>query len=222
MQLKLTDRGPSMWFLGEPKNLIVSLTFVNPGPVEIDFDSLDEGQQNKILIGLRDGALESDAPFQQLYQTWAKERVTTPPPNQELQTTSPSPTQKEMSKLEAQVQQREQRFQERCDYLLTQSVRAIQVGLRNEDSIAFLQRMVQAELQGKRRKGLLTFLKEKIKRLTIKAHEEISKQISRDTKRQRKNLYVPEETINFNVVESEQETVILTPEDLIIAAAEEV
>jgi hypothetical protein len=212
-----------MWFLGEPQHLIVSLTFVDPGPVEVSFEELDSGQQKKILTGLQSGILASDIPFQSLYQIWSNEKIAIPTPK------DPQPedlhkattlTQKETFKLEAQIKTREQKIRERYDYLLAQPARALQAGLKGEENISLLQKVMRAELHGKNRKGVIKFLKEKIKRLTIKAHAEISRQISKASKKRKHDPFIPQETIGFDVVESEQKTVILTPEDLIVAAAE--
>ncbi len=59
ISLKNKDKTP-MWFLPGTR---IHLSFENPGPVEIDFDSLSSQNKNQIVLAINRGLLEGKLPF---------------------------------------------------------------------------------------------------------------------------------------------------------------
>lgn len=221
MQIKLSQLGPPMWYLGEPKNIRVSLTFSKPGPVEIDFASFTKEEQVKVLVGIRDGQLESDVTFQELYHQWANHQPAVPP---EPDNPYIEPIQARLNearlKLEASRREKEDKGKQRCLYLLAKSVRAIKAAITSITDRQLIHMMLLTEKAGKARKGVTAALEKKMRQLIVKEQMSVAKKVSKATKAQLKQDPA-KETIVFDVVESEQETVVLTPEDLITTAAKE-
>lgn len=218
MQIKLSNSGPAMWFLGEPKNLTAYLNFANPGPVEIKFEDLGSIDQNKILTDLKQGIIESDISYQELYQVWIKSKPAVPHfPPEDKELSKMQEVQKMRYKLETQRREKEEKFQERCYFIADKGVRAIKAVLKDEKDIRFFRELLKIEKVGKNRKIVISLLNDKVKQF----EKNISKKIRRGSKKQSNSKILSQETIVFDVVESEQETITLTPEDLISAAAGE-
>jgi len=220
MQIKLSMFGPPMWFLGDPKNLTVNLNYMNPGPVELNFGSLSTDEQQKVLQSVQNGQLECDITYAQLYQEWA----TSGPAIEVPQDPQVEAIRQRISgmreQLETERKVRENKDQEKCSYLLSGSVRAMKAAITGMKDIKLVHRLLVEEKVGKKRKGVVTALEKKQHQLALAVQARVAKKINSATKLQNKTR-IPGETIKFNVVESEQESVVLTPSDLIAAATEE-
>jgi hypothetical protein len=217
MQITLTDIGPPIWFLGEPKNIIASLSFAKPGPIEIDFDSLDRSNQGRILKAMQNGYIESDVPFQDLYQVYTKSDPPTPPQVVKQQDVEPAkdPIKEQRAKLEADRKEKEEKFQDKCQRALAGSAEAVKGFLLGEDDPRFFRTLLKMEEVGKARKGVIKLLRERIR----KVEDKLARQITREANMQETVIKEREEklTKGLCVVESEQRTIVLTPEDLIAA-----
>lgn len=221
MQITLTDLGPPIWFLGEPKNLIVSLNFANPGPVELDFTKLERVHQQRVLLALQNGYLESDIPFQEIYECYTKsappapkmvapdEIASAPVANTVAATTKLLADQR--LQIEAERQEKEEKIKEKCLLKLKGSVVAAVSNLVGEEDPRYLRMLISYEQQGKNRKMVIRKIRERIKRI----EDGLAKKITKETEDQ--IAAMKSETNEMVVVESEQRTVVLTPEDLIAA-----
>lgn len=224
MQIKLTDNAPPMWFLGQPGKIKISLNFTNPGPVEIDFSKLTHEEQKKILVDLQDGKISSDVDFASLYQQWATNKPSIPePPTQVKEYLQHQKLSREQSKrLKATVdrQKREEKFQERVAYLSKKNAKSIRAALKDENDIRLVRALLDAELARKRiRASVKDFLEEMLRKLQKEIVINIESSENKPSIHIPKHL-VPEETISFDVVESEQEVIQFTPEDLINSEAD--
>lgn len=210
MQIKLAEDGPPMWFLGEPRNLIVSLTGENPGPIELDFYKLGTMDQMRVLTAMKNGEVEGDPSFEDLYAEWSKKSKHTPPQQNPPANAVAEAIINSRLKTEVTRTEREAKFQERCDWAVTQNIKSLKSLIQNSDDIRFLRTILQAERTGKGRKTVIRWITERLNRFEkVVANEAIKfTPNARDP-------YQPKETIPYAVVESEQETIVLSPEELI-------
>lgn len=217
MQIWLNPDGPPMWFLGEPKKIIVSLNYVEPGPVEVDFESLEETAQKQLLVGLRDGLVLSDKSFQDLYQVWLKSRPTvqevTEDPQEQIRLAVARQAAERVAQRQKLNQDKERKFEERCSYLSQQSVAALKTTVNNETDERVLHALLKIEEQGKQRTMVVRCIHDKLRRIEAQR----AKDIEKETQRQIKANPQMKKTSPMSVVESDQETITLTPEDLIEA-----
>lgn len=221
MQITLTEIGPPIWFLGEPKNILISLSFAKPGPVDVDFESLDKNNQVRLLKAIQNGYIESDISFQELYQIHTKSQLPGAPPKQvkpQDVERPKDPLKEQRDKLEAERKEKEEKFQDKCQRALSGSTEAVKGFLLGEDDPRFFRTLLSMEKVGKARKGVIKLLTERIKRV----EDKIARQISREANMQEQVIKEYEEklTKGMHVVESEQRTIVLTPEDLINAAVD--
>jgi len=230
MKIKLSEFGPAMWFLGEPRKLIISLTFANPGPVEVDFDKLQPVDQAKLLKSIREGVVESDVPFRTLYERWAEGNVLAGSTStKEVAQIQPGPADPRLvwaqqieakrNALQAQRDEEEAHVLERCKYLSGLTVRGLKSSLKRENDIKLLRALLKTEEAGKGRKLVLEAIHEK-----IREHDHgLALEIMKLTKEQLAGpgVGIPKDKMGYTVEESDLETVTLTPEDLIKAAAKE-
>jgi DNA-binding transcriptional ArsR family regulator len=209
IRIQLNDPGPAMWFLGDdPKNLKVQLTFARPGPVELDFENLSEKEKENLLIGVRDGKLCSSVAFQDLYELFRQSQAdSVPEPSPEVKKYLAEKerqvvAQKQFEKA-ARKDKRHQKVEDRANYLIKKSYRAIRAALTKEKDNGLVTRLYAMEKEGKNRTSVIKYLEERIR----KYHQEISKAAEQQQKR------VPSrtETIGPEVIESEEEIVVFPP-----------
>jgi hypothetical protein len=186
----------AMWFLGDnPKQLRVALTFANKGPVEIEFDELSPGEQAQILRDLKLAKIVSSVKYESLAQHYLAQHKLTPVDKKK------QPLDKQAALLEKiQKHRRKQvKLEERVNYLLKKSTRAIKAALKDEKDTKVLQAFRRAEQAGQSRKLVMFFLNRKISKI----QEEIVRKVSKikPTRPSRK------EPIEFNVVDSEEEII---------------
>lgn len=222
MQIQLNVDASPMWFLGEPKNIVLSLNYQQPGPVEVDFDELEESLQKKLLISIRDGIIISDISFQNLYQVWLKSRPTveeTPPedPQAAMREAIARQAAERVAKREKELREKEEKFQKRCRQITEQSLRALKTMINEEKDERTVRHVLAIEEQEKQRSMVIRFLHEKLRQIEAKR----ARDIERKTKKQIKSDKMKRQTSPMTVVESEMETVTLTPEDLIEAVVAE-
>ena len=225
MQIKLSEFGPSMWFLGEPRRLIVSLNFMSPGPVEVDFASLSQPDQNKLLTAIRQGIIESDIPFCELHAAYIK-AMEIPGAPSSVETVQVDPrvayaqeVQAQRNALQAERAKKEAKLLERCKFLNGLTIRAFKAALKGDQDIQFLRTLLTMEEAGEKRHGIINFLQEKIAR-----HERIlSERIIQETAQGKGSYLAPKEKVEYNIEVSEvqQVQISLSPEELIAAALSE-
>lgn len=205
MELSLNPKRPlPMWFLGKPKEIKVSLTMVNPGPVEVDFSSLERGEQEKVLIGLKDGVLTSDVPFQELYKYWKE----TEPKKEEKEAEEKIVEQQQDVPILPKAKSQgpitvEDKLDHRADIIVERSFPAVRTALKNAD-IRLIRKVYQREEKKLHpRVSVLNWLMKKLRK-----HEtEVATQLR---KVQEANKKPPRKITNmFEIVEDESEVVEL-------------
>ena len=96
---------------------------------------------------------------------------------------------------------------ERCQFILRGSVRSIKVAVSEANDITLTKALIKMEESNRARKSVLTFLKEKLQALetaVVKFAEKEKAKAERQTE-------------EYNVIESDQKVVSLSPEELIEA-----
>lgn len=178
-----------MWFLGEPSSLIVSLNQANPGPVEVVFEDLERRYQHNIITGMQAGHISADVDINVLVDIY-----------------QPEPAQPRVKKPLLQPAKYEQ---EKLDFLTNQPATAVARKVATEKNLHLVKQIYLNEAKHKNRK---TVLKACIIRLA-KAGEEIIDAIGSTTPvTGMKEL--PGETMIENVIDSEDEEIVLTAEQI--------
>lgn len=210
MKIWLSEDGPPMWFLGEPRKLIASLNMQNPGPIELDFDNLGLLDQMRVLTAMKNGAITGDPAFEVLYAEWSKKNKSTPKSSDTTATDQAKAVVDSRLRVEVARTEKETKFQERVTWALGQSIKGLKNIIQNCDDLRFLREVLKAEQVGKGRKTVIRWIRERLTRFErVIANEAIK--IVPDAR----DPYQPKETIPYSVVESEQETIVLSPEELI-------
>lgn len=216
MKISLSDSGPAFWALGNPKSLLVHLSHRNPGPVELDFERLAPDHQKQVLLGLKANNIVSDVNFDDLFAIYTKSKQ---PAAQ-----TPAMTDAVKAHLKAEQERLEQeaklkrinklkdaneKLENKCKYILSKTVRAVKTSVSKSDNLFYLRLMLKLEQEGKSRKNVTGYIKERIDK--VLAAQEKANQKSVD-------LTPSPETNLSPVVESKERTVVITPEMLIQSA----
>jgi len=148
MFLRLTEKSP-FWSLVDEKTrkLLVHLTFQNPGPQEVDYESLAPHHKKIVKQGLALGFIAE-----------VKKEVKPPEPEKEVVETPPPLVGDEDRRVAKQLMTVEE--------LLDQGVRGIRDELREASYNAeFLTRAISAEKDGNNRITVIQALEQKINKL---------------------------------------------------------
>jgi hypothetical protein len=217
-----------MWFLGEPTNLIVSLNFANPGPVELDFDGLSTDQQKQILNSIQAGHIKTDVDFNELNRRWLRSnppvKQETPQHNEALALNIEMAKRKEerLKKAEERKMREDAEREKMVKNLIDVSIRALKQGIAGNRDITFIRMLLAAEKVNQNRKGAIRLLQEKIEALLVAKQKEVDREVRRKSKETlMAGMALYKETTQFDVVDFDEETLVLTPEDLIREASKE-
>ena len=161
-----------MWFLGSPDKIKVALTIKNPGPVDVNFSELDEQEQKKVLLGLKNRILECDSSFEDLYKIYKAVQVKqveevekTEEVRRFLERQQEREEENKILKVEAQYQKRKDKIRDRSAYLTNKSNKAIQSALSKENDIDMFRAMLDLENMRKRpRVSVVNYLQEHIRK----------------------------------------------------------
>jgi hypothetical protein len=168
IHLTLNSKYIPMWFFQDEHHNI-HLTYLNAGPVEIDYSLLSLENQQYIYqhVELRNIFIEEDKSILTGILTNNKQTVISD--LQEIPAVQDFIKQKiEAQALEEKLQKektqqtRTTRNKDRVAYLLSKSLKAIKTALRGELDIEFLQLMLNEEKQGQNRSTVISFLSERI------------------------------------------------------------
>lgn len=197
-----------MWFLGNPRpNPTIALTFSEPGPVEIDFEELNDAEKAHILTSVRLGKIETNVDYASLFNAYRKpEPVTVPEPTkQELQVTQ---LQKDLQAARQVLSERDKleiSLQAKCKYLVSKGVRSLKAALTKEDNIRVFKTILAMEQKKKiPRQSVILFLNEKIKQNQIEVIKDIEKSADSPPLVDR---FRPYDNIKFEIEETDQEII---------------
>ena len=172
MQVKLSKRGPAMWFLGEPRKIKYSLNFAEPGPIKVDFGKLEIEEQRKLLIDLYNKVIETDSSLEELRETYNNNQSTKLAKEQPAAVKEYLDKQKAIKKVAREIGDKEKKrkegdkFNERCDYLSKKSLRVIKATTQNEADIKFVRALLSREEEKKKPRGsVCDYLKERVRKL---------------------------------------------------------
>lgn len=215
VNLLLAEDGPPFYFIGDPKRLILSLTFEDPGPSPLEFSDLSLIDQKKILIAIRMEHIEADVPYgelvaeyEKLFSKEAPVAPSPPAPTPEPAGAMAPPTQK------STYEEAEGLFQESCKKIVKQKIKDLKVSLKNESDLRKLRTIRDLELKKKSpRVSVVNFINLELRKLQAAIVEEI--QNGGNVVEIEAEPPSTKETFVSDVVESEETTVHLTPEVLI-------
>lgn len=219
MIITLAKRGPAIWFLGEPRNLVASLNMIKT-TVEVDFDNLREVDQKHIIQSIQMGHIEVDANLKDLENRFITQYPTVE--TQPVQTTVDprivmyQEIEERRIKLDEKQKEQHEKRHAKTQELLKRTAPSLRVAIRYETDIELLKMAIQAEQVGKQRVMVVAALEERIRKIAVKKQKKIAREIAQRTREQMKAL-TAKETKGLHVIESEQNFIILTPEDLIAA-----
>lgn len=219
IQLQLNLEKVSMWFLGDPKDVKVSLNFANSGPVDVDFLTLSDSEQIKILNDIQRNVLFCNMSFQDLYQVYLRGKTPTPEKttisesmDTEVQIeVLPVPKDKPPSDKPIYIVDDEkikkvfQKRTEKCKELVKQSFKQLKVSLEKEKDISILRDLRKIEEEKKKpRKAILSLIEEELKKRGLKNLEVIKTEESLKNK--------PSDPLSYDqvVIESDEEIVFFS------------
>lgn len=212
IQITLAEDGPPFWFLGDPKYLKVSLTFHEPGPVEVDFSKLGNKEQKQILVAMQMEYITVDKSFFALEQEYEKFFPANTPVNASSEEAPKRTGMDRALKMEANRQEKEAKFQDKCRLLSKQGISALKHALKDETDLRLLRNIRDSEMNKKKpRPSILGFLDTKLRKLQANLIEEIENSAITEIEAE---LPPEKETFVSDVIELERETVHLTPEIL--------
>lgn len=217
--LTLPDDGPPFFFLGDPDKLTLSLTFQQPGPKEIDFSRLSIPDQKKVLAHVLAEQLESTVSYKELFGEYQHIFSQSAPAEPEPQKPAKGPAKEPVGadqgfSIPKTYLDKEAKFQEKCEKLVKKGVKIIKAELKKANDVRMLRTVRDLELKKKSpRVSVLNFIElelRKMDRAIIESIEKDANPVTIDTK-------PPPEGGTFvsDVIESEHETIQLTPETLI-------
>jgi hypothetical protein len=222
--LTLTDDGPPFFFLGDPDKLVLSLTFQDPGPKEVDFSQLSIPDQKKVLAHVLAEQVEANTPYDDLFGEYQTIFSQSAPAEPETQTPAGEPAQEPAGadhklKIPKNYLDKEEKFQAKCKKLVKKSLKGLKAELTKANNARMLRVVRDLELKKKSpRVSVLNFIEielRKLDRAIIESIEKDANTVTIKAESPRKG-----ETFVSDVIESEQETVQLTPEMLIGQEAE--
>lgn len=213
--LTLLDDGPPFFFLGDPNKLILSLTYQNPGPQEVDFSVLPLPDQKKVLTHVLAGQVESSVSYDELYGTYQKIFSQDAPAVPESQKPAQKPAGADQKlKIPQTYLEKEEKFQAKCKKLVKKSFKHLKAELIKANNARMLRIVRDLELQKKSpRVSVLNFIEVELRKLDRAIVESIENDTNPVTIKAGSSL--EGETFVSDVIESEQETIQFTPEMLI-------
>ena len=216
MQVKLVEGKVPVFFLGDPRNLILTLSCAEPGPVELDFNNLPKVLQQRVLIALRDGVLEAERPFHEIFADW--NTANPPVAKSQAQVAHEENISFEMQQRmqrEAKIREKEEKLQSRCGYLSTLSYIQLRTSVKKETDLRLLRTLLHLEENGKGRELNIKYLVKKIKTIELKLEREIEKKTNEQLKTLKVKSSKDPLAEKFTVVESEKKTIYLSTKELV-------
>jgi len=213
IKIKLSELGPMMWFVGEPKDPnLIRLSQEEPGPLLVDFDSLGQKEAKKVVVGLRDGTIAADIEFEKLKDFYHKKFLPQAPTKDLPVEQDPTYDAREQKLMLARKKDEDMR--KRCGYLIQKGIRAIKAALAKETDMRVLKICLTLETdkkENKQRQSVIDFLKEKMVKIQEErlqeAMEAASQQPSFDPQR-------PYAKLDIKVEETDQEIVAFANVDV--------
>jgi hypothetical protein len=204
-----------MWFLGDPKNIKISLNFKEKGPVEVDFSALPLSEQQQILLSLQQGTITSDTAFQDLLAHFRKQQEKEAPKPVAPVVQKVDEKEKELEAIKAAAQERQNQIEKKCKKMAKQSMRALQASIEKERDVKVLRSFMEVEKANKDRETILRLLETRIR----ECQKEVVLEIEAEKKNKPLTYIIPEATFSGDVIESDQTEITLTVEQLQALAA---
>lgn len=157
MQITLSERGPSMWFLGD-REVIVSLNTKRRGPVDVDLSKLSRSEFRNLIQAIKLQHIITKMTLENVISEY--EALFSPPPS------IPPPSVTFIN----QMNEKTEKLHQRAQYLISQSVRSLVATIRTTDAgeIRLLRLMKEIELIGKNRGTVIREIDKKLKGIDLK------------------------------------------------------
>lgn len=218
-EINLAEDGPPFWILGEPHDIRIHLSLGSPGPVSVNFNELSDHERSRIMLDLQRGQIECDVDMIKLHDAYLQLQKP-PAPNEAAQAHLEQKARHEEAqkvlKERAKREKDQQKFDSKLQWLCKMSARALKSSLVDEDNIRMLRSVRDAELARKRaRPSIVRYIDEKLKRIQVGVLEEIERNKADEKVAVPKGFVDrPSKTFVSDVIESENEIVELSNEDL--------
>jgi len=210
MLLSLSKNGPPIWFLGPTSNLLVSLNYLDPGPKEVDFNTLSILDKKIVILAIRAGQVVSNLKEEVLLDIYKKELIALTPKVKEK-------TDDRVKSLLEKSEQETTSLETDCSELVKQPFKILnEMVLERKNDIKFLRILLKQEEKNKNRSSVKSLIK--------KCQKELSKVIKEKIEETKPSLKVSsstlemtklEKTLSKSVVESgeDKEEITLTEEE---------
>jgi hypothetical protein len=184
IQVCLEDNATPMWFL-EDENRSIHLTYMNKGPVSIDFDTLTTTNQEYVFDSVKNGYISSDASLADLSRILlADKRKEIDAMEEEMPEELKKYTQSlENKKLKEKIIVAETKrakiaetMEKRAKSLAGSSVRAVRAALAKEENVALLLAVLKFEKDGKNRSTVKNLVNNKLQTIRDRKIRESNKE----------------------------------------------
>ena len=211
-KLSLPEEGKLPFFyLGDDlKNLKVNLTFERPGPIEIDLSILTEVEQAVVFNNVSNGDVLCSVPQEELYSFFREMQgrksleSSGSAAKPAVQEDSPAKSKKlAVQKVVIERKEKNQEIEKKIQYIVRKGVKSVLATLKDEEDPTILWRYKRAEIKGKKRATILSFLEKKLSKFQDQILENIEKSEGNT------NLVspIPSTQYDNNVIESDLELV---------------
>lgn len=222
MKIEIHPNNNSTWMLGEPNNLIAFLSYLEKGPVEVDFWSLSPADQQHVLQSVRINEIVIDEDYETIKLEWMKKRpaqlVKLQEQEQEWRKKVSLEAVERLAQRQQRLEERKKKFDEKCDYILSLNANKLPREVNSYSDRDLISTLLTMEKQNKNRPSMVKYLTSCLvkneKRLAQQIAKEAQDQLVKQEKARGKRM-LKEETIARYVIESEQETIVLNTDDLI-------
>jgi len=190
INIKLNEESGPMWFLKD-QNHDVHLTYMNNGPVPVDFDLLSNSDKDYLYSSLTNGLIDViDPSFEKVSEAYLYVKKEQERQVKEAEVSTPkidpnivSRAESDRKFLESEQRRREQNTKREDKYklIIKSSLKAAKNAVSKENNIHNLLKILELEQANKNRKQLCGYIKTKVNSLKKKLSKEIEKG-SRKTK----------------------------------------
>lgn len=180
MKITLSENGPSMFFIGDPKNPVLSLNICNKGPIDIEFRALEDNYQKQILDAIKKGIITTDALFEELEYIWATKDIKKLEAKQEikdyLERNKQIQATQAIVRQQREFEKREKEIREKIKFALTCSFNAIRNSLKDEKDMRIIRIYREMEQKGRNREHIVGFFNRKLAQLYRVMHHKIARE----------------------------------------------
>jgi len=152
IEVTLNDMKTGFWGFEDEKHKIY-LTFVDPGPVQLDLGSMTEQNQEYIIANIDQGFLKCDITTGEILSLLGSKQAPATIPKEE------NGYQDQIDAAVEKAKKKQQKMEEKAEWILTKNIRAVKKEVSNSENLTFLNLLVKLEKEGKNRSTVLDAIK---------------------------------------------------------------